>query len=171
MTAFPPALLSRVAPGALVVSGSRSFEYHDMHWAKERSAYVAFLAQQRGWAIVVGDALGVDTYVIQRACLLKIPLVVLGCETVGHIRAMLTTAQRAHALTWLVPGGTHKTCFAIRDAALAELAATAEKRGFYGVWDGASRGTQLTFEKCKALGIPGVLQSGAQTERWTGGAA
>ncbi len=166
MTAFPPALLSRVVPGALVVSGSRSFEGSMLQWVREAVCQVVDLATVRGWAIVVGDASGIDTFIIHRAFQRQVPTVILGCEQVGRLRVPLTVPMQEWAQSWLVPGGTRRSCFIIRDEALVSLALTTPHRGFYGIWDGESPGTQKTAGFARTRGVPGVLVSGAKRETW-----
>lgn len=160
MTDFNLAILDRVKPGALVVSGSRGLiGYHNF------AQHVCKLAKDRGWCIVVGDARGVDTCVIRMAGKQNVPLVVLGCQAVGCLR--LTPPESARSQ--LILGGSVKgSCFIIRDKALAELASTTDHNGFIGLWDGQSKGTRKTATFCQEAGIPGLLMrpNGKIAERW-----
>jgi hypothetical protein len=167
MTAFPfpSELTERVQSGALVVSGSRSFAAHvKAPWAREQVAAAVKLALARGWCVVVGDAFGVDSYAIVEAYFQGVPVIVLGCEAVGRLR----TPAKETMLTWLVPGGDRRgSCFVVRDEALCVLASLAPASGFYGVWDGVSRGTLHTAGFAKRYGVPGVLVSREGRETWS----
>lgn len=160
MTVFNRDILRRVQKGALVVAGSRGLiGYHGF------AEYACQLAKERGWCIVVGDARGVDTAVIRMAGRQHVPLVVLGCEAKGNLRL---TPPRS-ALTQLIVGGhVSGTCFVIRDEAMAELAATTDKNGFIGLWNGRSYGTQHTAHFCRLKGIPGLLmlRDRTITQKW-----
>lgn len=136
--------------GALLVSGSRSIT-NCQAWALS----VVELAAKRDWFLVVGDARGVDEYVIHYANkVLHCKLIVCGCVAVGHPRQNVSDLK---AYT-LIPGGNvQKTCYAIRDKWMAETVALAPASGFLGLWDGQSKGTQITANHAKGLGIAGVV--------------
>jgi len=153
MIEYPSTVLQEIAGGVLIVSGSRSIKE-----APDLIAGVVKLAQDRRWAIACGDAAGVDSLVITRACAGGVPLVVLGCEEVGYIRAW--TPSRV--VKWLVPGGSKSghgmdSCFIIRDWHLAILGSKAPAAGFCGVWDGKSKGTETTARMCEKCNVPGML--------------
>jgi hypothetical protein len=161
--AFPPEILERVQSGALVISGSRSFAELNKAWARNQAAKAVHAAKQRGWCVVVGDAMGIDSFIVEETFYQRVPVVVMGCEAVGRLR-MTVVEEMA---TWLVPGGDRRgSCFVVRDEALCALASLAPASGFYGVWDGVSRGTLHTAGFAKRYGLPGVLVSAAGRETW-----
>lgn len=161
-TEFSQTILDTVKNGALVVSGSRSLYGTKFHWFGEK---VYELVEERDWATIVGDARGVDTIVINTIEFYKAPLVILGCEAVGKIRA---DHHPLYAHTQLIKGGNHLSCYVVRDKALAHLALEAKEHGFIGLWDGQSKGTRHTANYCKKVGIAGMILNpdGKVIERW-----
>jgi hypothetical protein len=151
---FSQEIMNAVQNGVLIVSGSRSIQQ------TPHVAWAVDLAKERGWAVAVGDATGVDTLVMKQCELQGVPYIVLGCEAVGHCRNC-----SPGAISWLIPGGDVRgSCYLIRDRALAELASRAPKAGFVGIWDGKSRGTRYTMEACTSVGI-GCLLLGPNGQR------
>lgn len=134
--------------GALLVSGSRSIVD-----AKEFAHQVYLLASQREWIVICGDAKGVDKSVIDYCFHIKYPIHVYASGVAGlryfkwHERADFS----------FVPGGTHKSCFVIRDEKMAQVTRAYPEYGFIGLWNGQSKGTVHTANFAKALGIPGIL--------------
>ena len=115
----------------LLITGSRRA-------SRAMLAYASRLvdrAHQQGWSIIVGDADGVDTAVIERCDALGVSVEVHGGK--GKMRRTTKTGTNI----------AHPEGFLDRDAIMAR-----ECTCCAAVWNGHSRGTRFTFDAVKALG-------------------
>ena len=151
-TQFPEWLRIKVQSydGAMVVAGSRSLDESAKQWSQIPVRH----AHRRGWCIIVSDEAGVAYQVQLAAARAGVAYVVLGCQQMGTLRHEVKSDRKT---AFLVPGGDERTCFAIRDKALVELAMLAPKRGFLGLQDDTSRDIQNILDAAKAANVPGVL--------------
>lgn len=135
----------------LLVSGSR---YLSAHIPLINPVFAAFVNQ------VAGDAPGLDTSIIHAA---TVPLRVFVTAKYGSRVKQLP----AHAEVVVVPSVMgEKSPFLTRDEQMARYTARAPKNGFIGLWNGYSRGTILTAEWAKKLGIPGILYRAINMEAY-----
>lgn len=130
-----------------MVSGSRGLKACPVF-----AAQVVALAHARHWQVYVGDAGGVDNYVMQACHAAGLPHTIFACELLGYPRHSTPSATIVYS-----PEGDLKTCWAIRDKYMVEQALALPVRGFMALWDGESRGTRLTADYAKAKGLAGLL--------------
>lgn len=90
--------------GVLVVSGSRTIN------DSSKPAHAVIEAKKREWAILIGDASGVDFLTIRTAVYRGVWTVILGCEAVGAIRNPVSQLlPTVSAYCKLIPGNLKST--------------------------------------------------------------
>jgi len=115
----------------LLISGSRKATPAMLTYARRTVA----LAKEKGWAIIVGDADGVDAAVIDACDDLGVPVEVHGAK--GEMRRQSKTGTN-------IP---HDVGYLARDEIMAGLCTAC-----LAIWNGRSRGTHYTLIAASALG-------------------
>jgi hypothetical protein len=111
---------------------------------------VVLWVKRQGYALLVGDAPGVDAHVRVCAEALSVPTTVYGAY--GRLRGR----RRSHEQVVVVP-----EAYAVRDRLMAQRCNLC-----VAVWNGRSNGTQATFECARRLGKRVVVRTcGAEGER------
>jgi hypothetical protein len=123
-------------PFKLLIAGSRKASTEMLDLAMHAVRRAAF----RGWAIVVGDAEGVDLAVIEAAQRENVPYVIYG---------ITARPRNGHGEYVRIEGD-----FLARDRYMAQNA----DRGFF-VWNGHSKGTIYTFNYMRKLKKPCDLRT------------
>lgn len=133
----------------LIISGSRSFENGHEGFLKD---YVSPTLKERDIDLVVcGDARGIDFQMIES---IKWCPVQIWYPSVNGLRWKVIEPLSIEPVA--VDGGTHRSCYIIRDKAMVDFYANYNTY-FLGCWDGESRGTYKTAEFVKEAGIKGKL--------------
>jgi hypothetical protein len=97
---------------------------------------VVLWVKRQGYALLVGDAPGVDTHVRGCAEALSVPITVYGAY--GRLRGR----RRRHEQAVVVP-----EAYAVRDRLMAQACDL-----YVAVWNRRSQGTRSTFEYARRLG-------------------
>jgi hypothetical protein len=120
----------------LLITGSRNMHGHMREWVRRTVAR----AKENGWAVIVGDAGGVDAAVIQDCAELDVPCTVYGAYNKMRNRIPQSAIHFNIALLGTYPE---------RDRHMTEKCSRC-----VGIWDGKSRGTRLTFSLVASRGLP-----------------
>lgn len=119
----------------LLITGSREATPEMLEYARA----AVQRAKSLGWEIVVGDATGVDQAVIEECDHLGVPVTVHGGY--DKVRIQTRTGQN-------IP---HPGSYPDRNWKMVE--SLSKDDHCLAVWDGSSRGTQMTFQKAKLAGV------------------
>jgi hypothetical protein len=115
----------------LLITGSRDASKKMLEYAYK----LICIAEQKGWSVIVGDANGIDAYVIAQCDIKSIPVEVHGAYNILRHSSI----QRNNI--------THPCTYPVRDQLMAELCDVC-----VGIWNGTSRGTKMTVDFARKLG-------------------
>ncbi len=121
----------------LLITGSRVCTRE----MEQRAESAVWKAQEKGYSIIVGDAIGIDFAVVSACNALGVPYVCYGVTTIPRQQQLCYPYIQIHF------EGTWPERFLARNRHMADLA-----NECLAIWDGKSRGTLYTYKYFKSLG-------------------
>lgn len=155
-----------------MVSGSRSIER-----CNKFARLVCAAAKQREWCIIIGDAEGVDRNVAIEASLQGVTVFIVHVYEIGcRFPFSAWPCKMPFYSIGVIAGNIPtKQAFAVRDKEMVKMVLEFKQRGFMALWDGKSKGTQITAQEARKRGIAGIIYSPREKQsdgfnmvkRWT----
>lgn len=143
----PESLLYGCRQYRLLIGGSRQATDEMLN----KAAQAVLRADANGWAVMVGDAEGVDTAVMQACNQLRVNYVCCGISEQPRSTAFYGVKQGGIG-RYLQIKVEHAGDYSTRDHYLADNA----DRGFF-IWNGNSKGTKAVYEYINSLDKPADL--------------